>query len=262
MQSKKTSDKDLATFRTIVDFVVNLHEFFGSESKNQSVRPLNLYHRLIHKLSFQDEDLILKHIDTFKTFCVKNRKSIRDRDVNLTDNIIRFSERIYIDMKYIFKRADSDTTKVIWEYLLTISAYVDPENKTKELLQSLKNNKEGNFIADMIETMGSHMTEEMGDNPNPLSMLSSMMNSDLVSTMMGKMNSGLNDGDLDLGKLLGSMSGIVENVKTEIEKSDDPMMKSLLSLIQIPEIPTTPTPSSLPTIEDNPSKGPRIEECD
>lgn len=250
--SKKTSGKDLAAFQTILDFVVNLQEFFGA-TKHAATRPLNLYHRLISKMSFKDDELILRHIQVFKDFCVQNRSKIREQNSTLINPKIVFTDKIYIDMAYIFKKADEDTTKVIWEYILAISAYLDPENKTKELLKSLKENssKEGNFLADMIETMGSQMLGGGGGGAgmnmegmmdNPMAMVGSLMNSGVFQTMLGSMNDNLESGNLDLGKLMGAMSGIVENVKTEIEKSDDPMLKSMMSMIQLPEMP--PSPSS------------------
>jgi hypothetical protein len=67
--------------------------------------------------------------------------------------------------------------------------------------------------------------------------------------MMGSMNENLDNGNLDLGKLMGAMSGIVENVKGEIEKSDDPMLKSMMSMIQLPQMPTPD--ESHPLLTDN-----------
>jgi hypothetical protein len=247
--SKKTSGKDLTAFQTILDFVTNLQDFFGN-TKHSAVRPLNLYHRLISKMSFKDDELILKHIEVFKDFCVRNREQIREQNIKLAIAKIIFSDRIYIDMEYIFKKADDDTTKVIWEYILAISAYVDPENKTKELLKSLKEKSgEGDFLANMIETIGTQMNSSDGNMDNPMAMVGSLMNSDMLKTMMGSMNENLDNGNLDLGKLMGAMSGIVENVKGEIEKSDDPMLKSMMSMIQLPQMPTPD--ESHPLLTDN-----------
>ena len=261
--SKKTSGRDLSSFQTILEFVTNLQDHFGA-GKHPSVRPLNLYHRLISKMSFRDDELIMRHVDIFKDFCIANREQIRERNESLKTSTIEFSDRIYIDMSFIFSRADSDSKEAIWEYLLAISAYVDPENKTKELLQQLRDNadgtenKEGNFLANMIETMSSQFSSNIGEGdsaPNPMSMISSLMGSDMIGKLMGSMTDNVDNGSLDLGKLMGTMSGLISNVKKEIDKSDDPNLKQLLSLINIPTDSTpAPTTAPTPTSEPTPSQ--------
>jgi hypothetical protein len=230
--NKKVSGVDLEIFQTILDFVTNLQEYFGN-SKHVSVHSLNLYNRLISKMGFKDDDLILRHIEVFKVFCIQNRECIREQRTDFTTKIV-FSEKIYIDLEYIFKHADIDTTKIIWEYILAISAFVDPENKTKQLLKDLikDDNNENNFIVDMISQLGS--SGAVGGNGNPMEMIGSLMNSDLFSTIMSSMDSKVENGNLDLSKLMGSVVGIVNNVKNEIEKSNDPMLKNLVNMLQLP----------------------------
>lgn len=237
---KKTSGNDLDVFRTIQDFVINLHEYFGS-AKHSAVHPLNLYHRLIKTTSFNEDDIILRHIDVFTTFCIENRNAIRERNSHLIQSKILFTDRIYIDLDYVFKKADDETAVVIWEYILGISAYVDPENRTKDLLKSLKHDsgKEGNFLTDMIENIGPMMAAASGggEGGNPMEMIGTLMNSPMFANMMGSMSSNLEKGNLDLGKLMGSMAGLVDNVKSEIEKSDDPVLKNMVNMLQLPTIP-------------------------
>lgn len=239
--SKKTSGQDLTSFQTILEFITSLQDYYGTD-KHPAVRPLNLYHRLISRMSFRDDELILRHINVFKNFCVSNREQIRTQNSELNVKKIEFSDRIYIDMGYILNKSDADSTNAVWEYLLTISAYVDPENKTKELLQQLRentNSNEGNFLANMIETMSTQLPSGGGGgggggDGNPLALIGSLMNSDLIGNLMGSMNSNLENGNLDLGKLMGTMSGLINNVKSEIEKSDDPTIKQLSSLLNLP----------------------------
>jgi hypothetical protein len=231
----KTTGQDLAAFQTILDFVKNLHEYYGTttSTNNASIKALNLYSRLISKMGFSDDTLILRHINAFKDFCVKNRDEIRNRNTNLYCKKIVFTERIFIDMEYIFKKADQETTHILWQHILAISAYLDPENKTKELLQSLRNDRsnEGNFLASMIENVSG----QLGNNQeNPMAMIGSLMNSDMFSSMMGSMNENVENGNLDLGKLMNSMAGLVDTVKNEIDKSDDPLLKNMLNMLKLP----------------------------
>lgn len=228
--NKKTTGADLSAFQTIVDFVTNLHECFGI--KNETFRPLILYNRLVQHLSFKDDELILQHLKAFKTFCVENREAIRNRNTQLNHPKIEFSERIYINMHDVFHRADEETTQVIWQYIFAISAYLDPENNTKQLLQTLQttdNTMPAGLPMDMISGLMNNLGSEMGGtgDADPMSLISGLMSSPLFSQLLGS----LNTKDMDIGSLIQSMSGLVNNVKSEIEKSDDPNIKNLLDMV-------------------------------
>lgn len=213
-------------FQTIQDFVNNLHDYFGKKCHS-----LNLYRRLVEKLSFGDHNLITRHLQTFKDFCVANRTAIREKNVDgLAQRRIEFSDNIYIDVKWVCEHSDADTRNTIWEYILTISALLDPSNKAKELLGTLKEGtKEDQFLSSMIETVG----QQVGDAPvsNPMEMVGSLMNSDVMGNLLQSMQSGVGDGKLDMNKLMSSMQGIMKNVQSQIESSDDPMVQNLMNMV-------------------------------
>ncbi len=253
--SKKTSGQDLTAFQTVLEFVCDLQECFGSD-KHEFIRPLNLYHRLISKMSLRDDELILRHLNVFKDFCISNREQIRARDKDLRTKRIEFTDRIYIDMGYIFRKTDEDSEESIWQYLLAISAYLDPDNKTKELLQQLRqeDSQEGNFLASMMDSFSPLLQGMAGSSEggvNPMDMMGSLMGSDLFSKMFSSFGGG--DSKLDMGQLIKSVSGIMENVKNEIEKSDDPVIKQFTQMMNIPmstEGKDTPVPeTTTPTTE-------------
>ena len=82
------------------------------------------------------EKSIEKHISIFKSFCTQNRDMILNKDITKlcsTNYKVEFSEKVYIDFKAIFKVADKDTKSVIFDYLLTISALVDPAAAKKPI---------------------------------------------------------------------------------------------------------------------------------
>jgi hypothetical protein len=218
MQTRKTTGSDLSTFQLITDFVNNLHECFG-KGLHPAVKGLNLYHRLIYTLSFRDDTLIMRHVDVFKTFCVANRDAIRQCDINLLQvDEIHFTNKIFIHVKYFLNGADEETRKIIWEYILAISAYVDPENKTKEVLQKIK------------ETASS------ADIPD----ISQLINPEMINGVMGLINGG------NLNDLMTNMMGMVSTVTSQLEKSEDPNIKQLLQMVQTissPPLPTIPEES-------------------
>jgi len=226
--TKKCSGDELYAFQTIQDFINSLYDFFGSKCHS-----LSLYQRLLSKMTFQESDLIERHLKTFRNFCIANRTGLTQKDITaFTQTKISFSDRIYIDLDYVFRQSDDDTHKVVWEYLLLISALLDPENKTKELLKDLKKNQgvDGEFLGDMMSTISS----QLGSNPsgNPMEMIGSMLNSDVLGTLTSSLQSNLESGQLDLGKLMGTMQGLVQKVGDEVGKSEDPMIKNLFAMLE------------------------------
>ena len=74
---KMKTDYNILTFKTINDFVKELSELFGSTNHS-----LKLYQRLLDKTTINHEKSIEKHIEIFRTFCVKNREMILNKDIS------------------------------------------------------------------------------------------------------------------------------------------------------------------------------------
>jgi hypothetical protein len=200
------NDMHLVSFKAISSFTSELGNLF---SKQQ--RSLKLYCRLINKTTVNHDVSIQKHIDAFKTFCVTNREAIVSKSASkLVMNKISYSQRVFIDMSEIFKLSENDTSQIIWQHLLCISALVDPAGKAKELLKkNLESGKSGElettFLTDIINKVEQHVDP----NANPMEAVSSIMKSGIFTDLIGGMNSGLSDGSLDLGKLMGAVQGMV-----------------------------------------------------
>ena len=200
------SDTSLVCFKAISNFTSELVELF---SKQQ--RSLKLYGRLINKTTIVHDKSIKKHIDAFRNFCVSNRDAIVKKSIEmLSIGKISYSQRVYIDMIEIFKLSDKETSNVIWEHLLCISALVDPAGKAREVLkENLASGKAGDgettFLTDIIDKVEAHVDPDS----NPMEAVSSIMKSGIFTDLIGGMNSGLSDGSLDLGKLMGAVQGMV-----------------------------------------------------
>jgi hypothetical protein len=194
------NDYNLVTFKTINDFVKELAEIFGE--KNHS---LKLYERLLEKTTVSHDKIIEKHIDAFRTFCIGNRDMILNKDVGrLSSKVskVEYSEKVFIDFGNIFKSADKDTKNTILEYLLTISAFVDPTGKAKDILKKDEKSKEADFLTNMIEKVEENVNI---NSSNPLEAVTSIMSSGIFTELLSNMNNGLQDGSLDLGKLVGTV---------------------------------------------------------
>jgi hypothetical protein len=199
-------DTSLVCFKAISNFTSELGDMFAKKQ-----RSLKLYCRIINKTTISHGKAISKHTDAFRQFCIQNRDAIINKNsAKLTTNRISYSQRVFIDMKDIFKLADKDTTEVIWAHLLCISAIVDPAGKAKEVLkQNLKDGKTGseetNFLTNIIDKVEEHVDP----TANPMEAVSSIMQSGIFTDLIGGMNKGFNDGSLDLGKLMGAVQGMV-----------------------------------------------------
>ena len=219
------TDTSLVCFKAISNFMLELGELF---SKQQ--RSLKLYCRLIKKTTLSHDASIKKHIDAFKTFCITNRECIVSKNASFVSGKIAYSQRVYIDLSDIFKLADKDTSKVIWDHLLCISALVDPAGKAKEILkENLAAGKTGgqetNFLTDIIDKVEAHVDP----NANPMEAVSSIMKSGIFTDLIGGMNSGLSDGSLDLSKLMGAVQGMVG--KLGEQSGGDPQADNAMNML-------------------------------
>tara|TARA_A100001011_G_C14320875_1_gene850559 strand:- start:1666 stop:2631 length:966 start_codon:yes stop_codon:yes gene_type:complete len=206
------NDTSLITFRAISNFTLCLNEVFGKDN-----RSLKLYAHLISKTTIAHEKPILKHIEAFRTFCLNNREAIENKNVKkIKDNQIVYSERVYINMKLIFSKADQETKNIIWKHLLTISALVDPTGQAKKLLKEASekagvNGGEANFLNDII----SKVEENVDPNANPMEAVSSIMKSGIFQDLVSNMGNGLENGSLDLGRLMGTVQQLVTNLNPD-----------------------------------------------
>ncbi len=208
------SDTLLISFKAISNFTTCLGEVFSQDQKS-----LKLYVHLIKKTTLAHEKPIRKHIESFRKFCTSNREAILEKNhKKLADQNIVYSKRVYIDMNKIFKLADADTARIIWDHLLTISALVDPSGKAREILKksSEKEGDEADFLSDIMNKVEGHV--KPGDNP--MDAISSIMKSDIFSDLVGNMGNGIQDGSLDLGKLMGTVQKMVSGLGSQMNNAD------------------------------------------
>ena len=198
-----SSDYNLITFKALSKFVNELAEMFSADNHS-----LKLYNRLIQKTTLSHDNAIRKHIDIFRTFCINNRDCIINKNTNLTNPALEYSEKVFINFSDIFKESDPETSSVIWNHLLTISALVDPSSKAKEILKNSKDAKEADFLSNILNKVESNVNP----NSNPLEAVSSIMSSGVFTELISGMNNGIQDGSLDLGKLMGTVQQMCSSI--------------------------------------------------
>ena len=210
-------DNTLIVFNSITKFVHSLNECFGEKQ-----RSLQLYSHLIEKTTIIHEGPIQKHINAFRDFCKKNEDAICVKDeTKFTQKDITYSDRVFINMSEIFENASPSEKETIWKHILLLMVRFDPAGKAKKILkESLKksqesNDNEGDFLNNII----NKVEKNVSPTDNPMQAVSSIMSSGIFTDLIGSMTSGLNNGELDLGKLMGTVNGMVSNIA---DKSDMP----------------------------------------
>ena len=120
-------------------------------------------------------------------------------------------------MVSILEDSDTETKEAIWNHLLTISASVDPAGNAKQILKASLEKKgsaqeggEEAFLANLIDKV--EKTVDPQTMTNPMQAIGSMLSSGVFNDMIGSMQKGLNDGSLDLGRLMGTMQGLMSGM--------------------------------------------------
>lgn len=199
----------ILTFKAISNFVSELNVSFGKEH-----RPLKLYSRLIEVTTLNHNEAIRKHFEAFRIFCTKNRDLIMDKNhKDIHDNVV-YSERVFIDISAILESSDAETRRIIWNHIFTISALVDPTSKAKAMLREQSENKssEADFISNLISKVESNIDVE---NDNPMNAIQTIMSSGIFTDLVSGMNDGLQNGSLNIGRLMGTVQGMLGSLSNE-----------------------------------------------
>lgn len=207
-------DSSVLKFKAITSFVNDLNDEFGSKQKS-----ISLYHRLLEKTGIIHTTPVLKHIDCFRTFFVKNKEAMEKQDVSkLVETKIVYSERVYIDVKIVLEQSDSECSVIIWKHLLTIWGLIDPSSDAKETLKELvkvSDSKESDFLNKIIDKVEKSVDPTKMNTSNPMDMVSGLMQSGVFNELITGMQGGLSDGSLDMSKLMGSVQGMMSKLSPD-----------------------------------------------
>lgn len=209
------NDSSVLMFKAISSFIHDLNEIYGKSQKS-----LCLYAALIEKTGLVHEEPIKKHIKCFHDFVVENDEGIINKDIEMFNtHIIRYSEKVFIDLKDIFKLAEKNVSDIqeIWKHLLTLSALMNPVSQAKKVLQTdqeKEQNTEDNFLSGLIDKIGKHVDPS---SSNPMESMSSLMSSGVFNEIMTSMNDGINDGKLDMQSMVGGLQKMIGSLSDMIQ---------------------------------------------
>jgi hypothetical protein len=166
-------------------------------------------------------------MNSFELFCKSNRTFIENKDENLPEPLIKYSDKVFIDMKQIFKLSDSSTKVIIWNHILTISAMVDPLSNSKNILKQNKKptssnnstnstNNETNFLSNIFNKIEQQIDP---NSSNPLDSISSIMSSGIVTDIVNDLQSG----NLNFGNILQSVQSMMSSMTppSDINNNDN-----------------------------------------
>ncbi len=232
--SKSISEKAFISFRKIYDFVEQLKEVCGSK-----FHEIVLYEYLLSKTKLSNKNAVNRHIALFSEFCSRNQDAIFNKDSNkLVFNQIKYSEKVYLDLKAIFSDPNTDTemSSTIWTHLLVIQATIDPYSGARELLSKMTNkndnSSEGQFLNNFMGKLESSINKEQAA-ANPMMAVTSILNSGFIGELMTNVNKGVQTGELDIGKLMGAMQGMLGNLtgnQTETSSPQNNIMNNIGSI--------------------------------
>lgn len=204
------NEKNWKSFDLINKFVSELTDVFGKKQHS-----LSLYNCLLGKTKINHHDAIKKHIQAFTEFVVSNNKAILQKNSDMIISpVIFYSKKVNIKMDEIFKMADSETCSVIWQHLLVITNSVDPSEEAMNILKKSLEEKsnEGEFLNNLVQKIEKNVDSNAAD---PMTAIMGLMNSGVFTDLLSGMNSGMENGSLDIGKLLGTVQGMMSSMGGE-----------------------------------------------
>ena len=232
LKEEKENTNFVLSFKAIHTFILSLNEEFGTKNK-----ALRLYARLIEQTKFSHELPIKKHVKAFADFCIANRDIIYSKNENFKISKITYSERVFLNMKDLFKLADKDQKNVMWQHILTISALVDSAGRAKQILkEGNDNSKETNFLTDIIEKVEKNI--DLENMSNPFEAIGQIMSSGVFTDLISSMNQQVSTGQLDMTKMLSAVQGLVGNItkdQPEMGQMIDGLMKNMPNLPNMPQ---------------------------
>ena len=206
----KLDDTLITIFKAIVSFITDLNSEYGSRHKS-----IALYNRLLEKTGIVNIDPIQKHIESFRKFFNSNKQALEEKNSKyLIEPKISYSDKVYIDVQYLLK--DKTNAPIIWKHLLTIWYLIDPSKQAKKLLQESMNsqnsNKELDFLSNIFDKVGKTVEKQQINTENPMAAITGLMSSGVFSDIFGGIQSSMSSGDLDLGKMMSGLTGMIQKM--------------------------------------------------
>lgn len=226
------------TYQTLIN---ELHEYFETPNKQ-----IEIFYSFFNTLNENDISRREKLYESIQSFCVKNRDALNRQDVSLfNQELLKYSNKIYINMKKIIETVEDNIKQHIWTYLLKCSAYTDPAGNAKNTLKDmvskptqsnpfnhLLETEEDEKIKKIIEDILNFTNEEMKNidtSKNPLDIVVMILSSPTFKNILENIKKCMNDGSLDVSKIVI----IFQKLVSSLQQSNDniPNLSGIVDLI-------------------------------
>lgn len=221
------STKTYEIFKAIVDFVVDLDTVFG-----QRHRSISLYRRLVSKMSEANAEPVRKHVELFAQFCAENIEALESGDLQrLAQPLLKYSDRVYIQLDTLAAHAEPSVAKTILEHLLTINALINSTDGKALALLNASRPSVDTILDELLATVSDTIDPAAASNPAAAAM--SLISSGKIASLISTMTRGVQDGSFStetmIKKLTSIYSKATENDKNapDISTIFDNVQKSL-----------------------------------
>ena len=226
------SDITTSTIDTFQELINNMYSTFETPNKQ-----IELFHTFLKNLKESDTTRIDKLFTTISDFCIINRVAITNQDHNVFQQpLLKYSNKIYMNIKNILLNVDESNKKTIWTYLLKLSAYTDPAGNAKNTLKEIMNSssstnqpQESFNFENIFETEeNEHVKQLMKDilefastefknidtNQNPLDIVVIILGSPKFKQILENIKTCLKNGSLDISKILILFKKIISSIQS------------------------------------------------
>jgi hypothetical protein len=245
---QKDTDKSLKVFAKILAFVNDLKQVFPKEN-------IVLYHKLLKKTPIGNPDALQKHIHVFDTFVESNRQAIVDKKLADLNGDILFSKKVYLDLIACMKEVEkeNETLDAIFKHLQVILFLLHPNDTLKQALEPIAHKPgdpkpagEDKFLENFMNKIEENFRGQ--EFNNPMEAVGKMLSTGIFSEMMTSMNQGISSGEIDMGRLLGSVQGLIGNIGGV---QSDPQLNQMMNMASSLMRTMAPNPSGNTNGEGN-----------
>lgn len=201
----------------------------------QSYKSVALWNRLINNPNSTNDDLTKERcIKAFTNFCVRFKNQITNDEISFDDNCkyhIKYSDRMYIDVKELWKKANSNDKTVIKNYLLTLSALLIKDDNALKLLNDRedkkspmdvikdsldKNTKEDVLLGNIVDKLGGVMeTLKDKEDVNVQDVIMNLMGNGLMNDVLNDAKSKYENGDIKISGMLNSFTNLAKKLEEQ-----------------------------------------------
>lgn len=211
-------------FESIVAFIDDLWEEFGNETE---VSPLLLYHRMTEHIKFSDTKQMEDSISGFKNFFKSHEKLVIDDKLSElpSGTIISYggeNKKIYIEISKFIEEGTPETKSTIAEYLLSICAIINPDEKTiVETLEKKSESRKSNNddFAKEIMQQTSELASSVDNDADPAQAIMGLFSSGIIPNMITGIQEGVNNGNMDLNGLINGFQNQLSLVSSPQNQS-------------------------------------------